>query len=104
MTRPVASTGRQPTGARRPGWVLLLERVLWNAPRLTGARCVGQHHLFDGSDGEHGPRTKAAIELCSRCPALTPCRTWYRSMTSVSRPRGVIAGKWRGDRRIRTRP
>ncbi|SBS77350.1 conserved hypothetical protein [uncultured Mycobacterium sp.] len=67
------------------------------APALPGARCRGRSALFDlaevGSDPEDAEYAEqAAKRLCSQCPSLVPCRSWYESLPKSQRPMGVIAG------------
>ncbi|WP_395704545.1 WhiB family transcriptional regulator [Rhodococcus ruber] len=48
--------------------------------RLIGAKCVGQHHLFDSElDNTHetaeqrSTRHTTAIRICETCPVQGPC-------------------------------
>lgn len=71
------------------------------APPLPGARCRGQHALFDPPDGEQVNSTDVqtryakALELCADCPALEPCDDWFKSLPMSKRPSGVVAGRVR---------
>lgn len=67
------------------------------APSLPGAKCRGRHHLFDppeadtnAEDAEYAE--KAALKICSWCPALARCADWVESLPKSKRPPGVIAG------------
>jgi WhiB family redox-sensing transcriptional regulator len=71
-------------------WVSLLERMLQGVPALPGARCRNRPHLFDGHDGPNGERTRQAIELCARCPALAACEEWAAGQRCLV---GVVAGQ-----------
>jgi hypothetical protein len=89
-------TGRpRAVNARRPGWIELIAAIVRRAPRLDGARCRGQHELFDADDGPHGEGTAAAIRLCTGCPALGACQQWAETLHHAYLPRGVLAGRWR---------
>lgn len=66
--------------------------ALAGAPALPGARCRGRSHLFDGSDGPDGERTRQAAQLCRGCPALERCRTWADEQRDRDLD-GVIAGR-----------
>jgi WhiB family redox-sensing transcriptional regulator len=61
------------------------------APRLTGARCVGEHEIFDN---EHGSAEleEYALNLCASCPALTACKEYTDSLPRTKRPSGIVAG------------
>jgi Transcription factor WhiB len=68
------------------------------APSLPGARCRGKHRLFDEAAPGEDPATVAArhaqaIGLCSHCPSLTRCQTWFLGLNPSKRPLGVIAGQ-----------
>lgn len=65
---------------------------LAGAPSLPGARCRGRSHLFDGTDGPHGERTRQAAALCRRCPALERCSDWADGQPDKALD-GVIAGR-----------
>jgi hypothetical protein len=68
--------------------------ALGGIPRLDRALCRGEHELF-GSD-QPGD-VAAAIELCSRCPALASCASWATGLPPGSLD-GVVAGRqyvWR---------
>jgi WhiB family redox-sensing transcriptional regulator len=59
------------------------------APSLPGARCRGKHRLFDEAAPGEDPATVAArhaqaIGLCSHCPSLTRCQTWFLGLNQVS--------------------
>lgn len=74
-------------------------------PLLPGARCRGRWELFDatitghrggdGSDLEYA--RNAALQLCTGCPALDPCRDWLASLPASQRPLGVTAGQLKTD-------
>jgi hypothetical protein len=68
------------------------------APPMPRAACVGHHDLFDGrdageSDESVAARHAAAQMLCSRCPELITCATWYLGTPKKRRPIGVTAGE-----------
>ena len=65
---------------------------LAGTPSLPGARCRGRSHLFNGEDGPEGERTRQAAQICHRCPALDPCRTWAQQQPPKALD-GVIAGR-----------
>lgn len=92
------STGSGPARRRliSAPWVDLAAAVLRDVPRLNEALCAGQSAAFDGRDGRDGPGTQSARALCARCPALRECGEWIDAQTPWRRPRGVVAGKWRG--------
>jgi hypothetical protein len=58
------------------------------APRMPGAKCVGNAQLFDGETPEH---INAAIQTCNTCPARNPCHTWASTMPPADLT-GIIAG------------
>jgi hypothetical protein len=67
------------------------------APALPGAKCRGRHSLYDPAALGENPDTVAArhalaVELCSYCPALTRCESWFYSLPPRQRPCGVVAG------------
>jgi WhiB family redox-sensing transcriptional regulator len=67
------------------------------APALPGARCRGRPHLFDEQrpdedDANAAARHTQALALCNRCPALTPCQSWFASLSPRKRPAGIVAG------------
>ncbi len=71
--------------------------TLLGAPALPGARCRGRSHLFDPADTREPPEIVAqrhaqALELCSGCPSLEPCREWLDGLPKSKRPGGVVAG------------
>ncbi len=66
--------------------------ALAGAPSLPGARCRGKPHLFDGSDGPDGERTRQAAQLCRGCPALARCRAWADEQPDRDL-NGVIGGR-----------
>ncbi|MBB2990263.1 hypothetical protein FHR72_001731 [Mycolicibacterium iranicum] len=89
------------TGPRRrtivgAPWITLLAAILRDVPRLDGALCAGQPGVFDGRDGRDGEHTREAIALCAQCPAHTACSEWWGTLGVPRRPRGVVAGRWRG--------
>lgn len=74
-------------------------------PYLPGAKCVGEHKLFDATAyrslmnlDEHYEyssdyaRTEAK-KICASCPALDMCRQWVKGLRSYDRPSGVVAGE-----------
>lgn len=72
--------------------------ALAGAPSLQGARCRGRAHLFDEAAPNEKPETVAArhaqaLGICSRCPSLNPCETWFLGLTPSKRPLGVVAGR-----------
>jgi WhiB family transcriptional regulator, redox-sensing transcriptional regulator len=73
---------------------------LRNVPDLPGARCVGSHEIFDATTNNDSDNRayalKAALELCSQCPALAGCCEWFDSLAPHERPRGVVAGRING--------
>jgi len=75
--------------------------ALAGTPALPGARCRGQHALFDPPDGEQVNSTDVqaryakALELCADCPALELCGDWLKSLPMSKRPGGVVAGQVR---------
>lgn len=81
---------------REQGVVPLLEAILRDLPKLSGAACVGSGPLFDprelGEPGEEvDARHTAAARLCARCPVIEQCDEW-----AAGEPRlraGVIAGE-----------
>jgi hypothetical protein len=65
------------------------------APSLPGALCAGQWRLFDlqpWRDPDRPWREQRALELCSTCPVLAACRTYFAALPPSERPFGVIAG------------
>jgi hypothetical protein len=71
----------------------LIEIVLRDTPKLSGAKCVGQHRIF--TEPETDADVQDAIDLCLyACPALADCERWYRSLPLRRRPEGVTAGKF----------
>lgn len=72
--------------------------ALAGAPALPGARCRGRPHLFDEqrpdeADANAAARHAQALALCNRCPALTPCQSWFASLSPRKRPAGIVAGQ-----------
>ena len=58
-----------------------------NTPRLRGAACQGSRY----HDGETPQHVALAIEICSSCPALTPCTKWSRDEAGKRRtPIGMV--------------
>jgi hypothetical protein len=75
-----------------------LMAAIAGAPALHGARCRGKGHLFDGAEAGESPavveqRHAQALGLCSRCPSLTRCETWFLGLPKSKRPPGVVAGQ-----------
>ncbi|WP_326548705.1 hypothetical protein QGN32_11625 [Mycolicibacterium sp. ND9-15] len=89
----VSRSSRRPVDAHRPGWLTLTATVLHGTPRLEGAACRDRPWLFDADDAAS---RDAALRLCQRCPSLTDCAAWVRSLPYASRPPGVVAGRYRG--------
>lgn len=83
--------------------VLALKRLLAQhlaAPNLPDAACRGRHELFDPPRLGEAPdaaerRMWLALDLCNRCPELTPCRAWLERLPLDVRPHGVVAGQVR---------
>lgn len=76
----------------------LLLAAAGGVPALPGALCRGRPHLFDGTDGADGDRTRQAATLCGRCPSLAACRTWADQQPPKHLD-GVVAGRlhiWAG--------
>jgi hypothetical protein len=71
--------------------ITLLGNILRGVPRLPGALCRGQHHLFD-SDLPADVADAAA--LCNRCPALQACAEWSSGLKH-NQANGVIAAEYR---------
>jgi Transcription factor WhiB len=70
--------------------------ALGGIPLLPGARCRGQHDLFDPrdvSDPDCGDIEAQALALCRQCPALAGCSAWFEALPAKRRPQGVIAGR-----------
>lgn len=77
------------------GYGLLLA-ILTDTPKLEGALCVGQAHLFDprGDDepaDEAAERRDRAAALCRRCPCLAGCREWVEREPALRNSGCVIA-------------
>ena len=75
----------------------MLIAAIAGAPALHGSRCRGKSHLFDGAEPGENPTTVAArhaqaLGLCSHCPALDRCETWFLSLKPSKRPPGVVRG------------
>jgi hypothetical protein len=84
------SPGRRKTLHAGEPWLTLVAAILQRAPSLAGAACRGHGRLFEArTDADRA----AALALCRRCPALSDCRTWVRSLTKP--PSGVVAGRYR---------
>ncbi|WP_111510933.1 hypothetical protein [Mycobacterium kyogaense] len=67
-------------------------------PDLPGARCRGEHALFDAGRSHETADTLRdrhgqALAICARCPALDACGQWVDSLPKSQRPHGVIAGR-----------
>ncbi|MEN4399371.1 hypothetical protein ACNQR7_26945 [Mycolicibacterium senegalense] len=76
----------------------LLLAAASGVPALPGALCRGRPHLFDGSDGPDGARTRQAAGLCGRCTSLLTCRSWADQQPPKHLD-GVIGGRlyvWAG--------
>ena len=77
--------------------------ALAGLPRLTDARCRGQHHLFDmtadgsvpglGGAAQVATARTQALAICKQCPALAGCRAWADTQRPRDLPLGVIAGR-----------
>lgn len=89
-------SGSRPRRIVSAPWVDLTAAILRDVPRLDGALCAGRAGAFDGHDGRDGPGTQSARALCARCPALPACTEWVSRTAASRRPRGVVAGQWRG--------
>ena len=61
------------------------------APRLPGARCVGDWSIFDETDNPE--IVEYAKNQCQACPALAECRSWFESLKPSKRPPGTVAGQ-----------
>jgi WhiB family transcriptional regulator, redox-sensing transcriptional regulator len=72
-------------------WLELTAAILRGTPKLPGALCRRRTELFDGHNDED---TRAAAELCGRCPARKPCREWADTLRH-NQIDGVIAGQHR---------
>ncbi|WP_168705329.1 WhiB family transcriptional regulator [Gordonia paraffinivorans] len=79
-----------------PGLLPLLAEVLEGTADLSGAACAGRPELFD----EAGPdedvdnvrfRHRAAVRICSTCPALDRCRAWAETQKDLGGM--VVAGR-----------
>lgn len=90
------------------GLAVLLADLAAGIPVLPGALCVGSHELFDPVDRwaerpkDVQSRHRAALRLCRRCPAAEACESWVEGMPRWDRPLGVVAGKVRGVRSVRS--
>lgn len=78
-------------------WEAMLD-ALAAAPVLPGAKCRGRAHLFDEPAADEAAETvqarhRQALDLCSRCPSLTRCETWFASLPPRKKPGGVVAGR-----------
>ena len=79
-----------------PGPLSLLAAVLEGTADLSGAACIGHPELFDALDPDEPAedaeyRHRAALRLCSTCPALTRCEQWAN--TQPTQNDSVIAGR-----------
>ncbi|MGH3548271.1 MAG: hypothetical protein ACRDQU_09185 [Pseudonocardiaceae bacterium] len=71
------------------GTVRLLSAILAGVQPLPGAKCVGQHELYDERHGGYGRRHRdqererlaRAAACCAGCPARTKCTTVTTSST-----------------------
>jgi hypothetical protein len=73
--------------------------ALAGVPRLDGARCVGQHAMFDEYDC---PDTVAAcVYVCDHCAAKPACEDYLNGLRPSQRPFGVTAGVVRRPREPR---
>jgi hypothetical protein len=70
----------------REGSVKLLSVILADLPQLSGARCVGQHGLFDELPGRgHQHRDQGQIRLTEAAPVLSKqLYNGYRSPTCTT--------------------
>ena len=76
-----------PLMAGRMADVLDVLAAALDTPRLPGARCRGEHELFDRTDAA---AQAEALACCTQCPALQLCRDHY---STHERPAGmVVAG------------
>lgn len=76
-------------------------------PRLDGAACRGNSWAFDPAEPDEDraavrDRHDVARSVCGNCPALTKCAQWIESLPPRVRPHGVIAGRIRLPRSVRT--
>jgi Transcription factor WhiB len=70
--------------------------------KLDGAKCAGQHELFESIDASDH---KKAAKLCAQCPAINACQEYYEQIRDIavaqkmSKPSGTWAGKlhWYGE-------
>ena len=76
---------------------------LGSVPALPGALCRGDWELFDATIGSRGGDREqlqaardAAVALCQRCPALSPCGSWFDSLPKAARPSAITAGRLGG--------
>jgi WhiB family transcriptional regulator, redox-sensing transcriptional regulator len=74
----------------RPDVISLLAAILQGSPKLPGAPCASDPHLFDGDTQSD---RAAAVELCHRCPALAPCSAWAETAPHNSF-HGTVGGRW----------
>lgn len=107
--RPARSAYTQPTSTSTAAHLLpphqppdrytvaLLAELAAQTPRLSGAKCVGRHQLYDSTatrcgNAIHQARAEA-LALCGSCPALTLCAAYVDSLPPRQRPHGVVAGR-----------
>ncbi|WP_168698775.1 WhiB family transcriptional regulator [Gordonia paraffinivorans] len=79
-----------------PGLLPLLAEVLEGTADLSGAACAGRPELFDeaavGEDVQTARyRHRAAVRICSTCPALDRCRQWADAQKDLGGM--VVAGR-----------
>jgi hypothetical protein len=94
MSARATHHGRIRCDSRRPAWLLLVATIIRSTVRLTDANCIGRAGQFDGDGGIDDERTKAALQLCTTCPALPECKTWLTSLPPKARPRGIVAATY----------
>lgn len=76
-------------------WVELAAAVLWRAPRLPDAACIGRGELFDAANAS-ADDIAAAKALCARCECFAACSQWASGQRHLV---GVVAGKYHQSKR-----
>ena len=71
----------------------LLDQLTRSVPRLPGAACRRDPHLFDLTDRDD-PAVERAKSICESCPALNRCRRWLRGTPPALRPSGAVGGRF----------
>lgn len=81
-----------------PEYRRLIEAILADMPRLSGALCAGFPDVFDPpvaySDDDKA-RVAFAKHCCRCCPALIECARWVDRLPRDRKPLGVTAGRLR---------